>query len=116
MDGHLGGAVDGNLGSDLFAKLDDAQILDDEGVHARTGGLADQLRSSIHLPVGDQGVEGQMHLHAPDMAVFHRLVKGGDRKILRALARIKAAAAKIHGIGTVLYRGLQGFHRARGGK
>ena len=116
MDGHLGGAVDGDLRGDLFAKLHNAQILDDKGIHARRGRLTDQVGGGIHLPVGDQGVEGQMHLDTPDVTVFHRLVEGGNRKILRALPRVKAAAAKIHGVGAVLYRGLQGLHGPGGGK
>ena len=70
MDSHLSGAVDGNLRGNLAAELGHAQILDDVGVDAGLGGFADQIGNRLEFPVGDQGVQGQMHVHTPDVAVF----------------------------------------------
>ena len=52
VDGHLGGAVDGNVGSDLAAQLHHAQVLHDKGIDVILGGVADQFRGLLHLPVG----------------------------------------------------------------
>ena len=102
------------MGSDLAAQLHHAQVLHDEGVNIILGGMADQLRRLLHLPVGDKGVQGQMHLHAPDVAVFHRVHQGLGGKVFRALAGVQTAHAQIHRVGTVLHRGSQGFHRTGG--
>ena len=110
MDGHLGGTVDGDMGRDLAAQLYHAQILDDKRVNIILGSMTDQLRRLLHLPVGDQGVQGQMDLHAPDMAVFHRVHQGLGGKVFRALTGVQIAHAQIHGIGAVLDRGTEGFH------
>ena len=93
MDSHLGGAVDGDVGGDLTAQLHHAQILNDKGVDVILGGVADGLRRFLHFPVGNQGVQGQMHLNAPNVAVFHRLHQGLGGKVLRALPGVEAADA-----------------------
>ena len=116
VDGHLGGTVDGHPGGDLPAQLHHAQILDDEGIHTGGGRLADQVAAIIHLPVGNQGIQGQMHLNTTDMAVFHRLGKGLYGKILRTLSCVKAAATQINGVRTVLDSSTQGLHGPGGGK
>ena len=51
-----------------------------------------------------------MHLHAPDMAVFHRLSQSLGCKVFRALAGIKHAATQIHRISAILHGGFQGVH------
>ena len=56
MDGHLGGAVDGNVGRDLTAKPDHPQVLDDEGIHTGGSRVTDQLDHIVHFPVGHQGI------------------------------------------------------------
>ena len=110
VDGHLSGAMDGNMGGNLAAQLHHAQILHDKSVDVILGGVADQLRGLLHFPVGHQGVQGQMHLHAPNVAVFHRVHKGLGGKILRALAGVQVADTQVHRVGAVLHRGPQGFH------
>ena len=55
--------------------------------------MADQFDELVALPVRDQGIQGQMHLNAPDVAVFHRLGEGLGSKVFRALAGIKHSAA-----------------------
>ena len=56
VDGHLGGAVQGDMGGDLLAKLHHTQILDDEGIHTGQGSLADQFRSFPAFPVRHQSI------------------------------------------------------------
>ena len=113
VNGHLGGAVNRNLGGNLAAKLHHPQILDDKGIDIVLGGMADQLRHLLHLPVCHQGVDSQVYLHTPDMAVFDCLHQGLGGKVLCALAGVKAAAAQVNRIGSVLHRCPKGLHGAR---
>ena len=113
---HLGGAVDGHLGGNLAAQLHHPQVLDDEGVHVVLGGVPDQLRHFPHLPVRHQGVHRQMNLNPPDMTIFDCLHQGLGGEILCALPGVKAAAAEINRVGSVLHRGPQRLHGAGGGQ
>ena len=56
MDGHLGRTVDRNTGGDPPAQFHNAQILDDEGIHATDCRVADQLAELNLLPVRDQSI------------------------------------------------------------
>ena len=115
VDAHLGGGVDRHLGGHLPQEGHDAQVLDDEGVHPGADGGGDGPAHLLQLPVGNQGVEGQVDADAPDMAVAHgvrQLVKG---KVLGALPGVEGAGAQIDRVGPVLYRGAQGVHGAGGG-
>ena len=116
MDGHLGGAVDRNVGRNLAAQLHDTQVLDDKGIDIVLGGVADELRRLLHFPVGDQGVQSQVHIHAPDVAVFHRIHQSLGGEILGALAGVQIPHAQVHRVGTVLHRGPQGLHGTGGGQ
>ena len=110
MDGHLGTAVDGNAGGNLTAQLHHAQVLHDKGVNIILRGIANQLRRLGHLPVGDQGIEGQVNLHAPDMAVFNGLHQRLGSEVFCALPRVECAAAQIHGVSAVLNGRAQSLH------
>ena len=114
-NGHLGGAVDRHMGCDLAAQLHHAQVLDDEGIHTGGGSMADQITEFFGFPVGNQGIQSQMHLNTPDMAVLDCLRQGLGGKILGALAGIEGAAAQIDRICAILHRSAQGIHRARRG-
>ena len=98
------------MGCDLAAQLHNAQILHNEGIHVRVCRVADQFNEIFGLPVGNQGIQGQMHRNAPDMAVFDCLGQGLGGEILCALARVKHTAAEVDGIGAVLYRSPEGLH------
>ncbi len=82
-------------------RLTHTQVLNNKCVHIARCRLGDELGHALALPVGDQGVQGQMDRHPTDVAVFHRLGQGLDGKILGALAGIEAAAAQINGVRTV---------------
>ena len=77
----------------LTAQLHNAQVLDNKGVHVVLGRVADQVRKGLHLPVGNQGVQRQMHLHAPDVTVFNCVHQGLGGKILCTLPGIEVTAA-----------------------
>ena len=110
MDGHLGASVDGNAGSDLPAQLHHAQVLNDKGVDIILCRVADQLRRLRHLPVGDEGIEGQVNLHAPDMAVFNGLHQRLGSKVFCALPRVECTAAEVDGGSAVLNGRAQSLH------
>ena len=116
MDGHLGGAVDGDIGGNLAAQLRHAQILDNESIHPCLGGFSDQVGNSFEFPVSDQGVQGQMHIHTPNMAVFQCFSQRLQGKVFCALAGVKGADAQIHGIRAVLDRSTQRIHGTGGGQ
>ena len=114
MNGHLGGAVDRYGGRDLPAQPDDTQILHNEGIHTAQGGLTDQGDHIGHFPVGNQGIQGQMHRNTPDMAVLDRLRQSLRGEVFGTLPGIEGAAAQIYGIGAVLHSRPKGFHGAGG--
>ena len=72
VDGHLGGAVDGQVGRRLPQHPYHAQVLDDDGVHTDVAGVGGHLGGAGQLPVGEQGVQSQVDLAAPQMAVRNR--------------------------------------------
>ncbi len=78
--------------------------------------MADQRGDFPGLPIGNQGIEGQMHRDATDMAVLDGFGEHLGCEILGALAGIKAPATQIYGIGTVLYGGPEGLHGSGGGE
>ena len=112
----LGGAVDAHLGRDLAAQLHHAQVLDDEGVHARLGGSPDQLPDRLNFPVRHQGVQGQMDLHPPHVAIAQSLLQGVNGKVFGALAGVKRPHAQIDSIRPILHRCPQRIHRPRRGQ
>ena len=114
VDGHLGGAMAGNMGGHLAAQLQNAQILDDKGVHLRPGRAPDQLCQLVHLPVRHDGIHRQMDLDAPDMAVLYRLRQVFQCKVFRALAGVEDPDPQIHRVGAVLHGSPQRFHGAGG--
>ena len=81
------------------------QLRRDHGIE-----LTDELTAVVQFPVGDQGVQGQVDLATAHMAVLGRLGQGLYGKILRPLAGIKAAAAKVDRVRAILDRSPQGLH------
>ena len=104
--------MQGDEGGNLSAEIDDAQILHDERVHVAQGGGADQLGHPGHLSIGDEGIEGQMDLHAADMAVFDRFAQLVICEIFGALTGIEVPETEIDRIRAVVHGGAQRLHRA----
>ena len=111
VNGHLGGAVNGNFRGNLSAETDNPQILHDERIHTAGGCLTDQGRCSIGFLIRYQSVQRQVDGNTPDMAVFCGFCQSLRGKIFGALTGVKLAAAKINGVGAVLHCGTQGIHR-----
>ena len=116
VDGELGGAVDGQTGSGLPEHPQDAQVLDEDGVHPNLGGLGGRPGGGGELPVGDQGVEGEVDLGPPDMAVRNRRGQFLQREVLGIAAGVEIPAAQVDGVGAGLDGGGDGFRRPGGGE
>ena len=110
MNGHLGGAVDGDVGGNLTAQPHYPQILHDKGIHTALGGVANQLDKLLGLLVRHQSIQSKVDCHIPDMAVLHRLGQCLGGEVFCALAGVIDTAAQINGIGTVLDGGPEGLH------
>ena len=93
VDAHLRRAVDGNVGRNLPAQLNHRQILYDEGIHIADSGAANQIADLPHFPVGNQGVQGQVHRNTANMTVLYCLGEHLRCEIFCTLTGIKAAAA-----------------------
>ena len=116
VDRHLGGGVEGNLRRHLTQQGDQTEILHNKGVHAGTDGCSDGLGSLLQLPVGHQGVQRQMNLNAPDMAITHGVRQLVQGKVLGVLSGVERAGAQIDGIGAALNRRTEGIHGTGGRK
>ena len=75
--------------------------------------MADQIRHGADFLIGNQGIQSKVNLNATDVAVFHRILQCFRGKVFRALPCVKGTAAQVNGIGAVLNRRPEGFHRAR---
>ena len=100
------------MGGDLAAKLHHSQILNDKGIDIVLGSMADGLCHVAHFPIRNQGIDGQMHLHPPDVAILHCLHQGLGGEILGALAGVKCPNAQINSVCSVLNRCPQSLHGA----
>ena len=100
----------------LLAQLHHTKVLHDERIHSEHDRRPDDLRRACHLPVGDERVERQMHLHAAHMAIDNRLLQFVGGEILRAHAGVEHIISKINRVRSVLHSGAQRLHRARGRK
>ena len=81
------------MGCDLPAHGNNAQILNDEGIHTALGSVMDQRGNVPGLLVRNQGIQGQMDRNATNMAIFHRFLKGLRGEVLCPLPGIKLTAA-----------------------
>ena len=111
VQAHLSAGVEGLIRGHLPGQKPQAPVLHQHRVHAPGACLAEGLRRLGQLPVGEEGVEGQVDLHPMPVAVVHGLGKGVIGKIPGAAAGVEAAQAHVHGIGPVLHGGQQGLRR-----
>ena len=63
VQAHLGAGVEGQLRRRLTGQLPHAPILYQHRICPQPGGLVQQLRRPRKLPVGEQGVQGQIDPH-----------------------------------------------------
>ena len=113
---HLRRRMNRHRRRNLLAQLHHTKVLHDERIHSEHGRRPDDLRRACHLPVGDERVERQMHLHAAHMAIDNRLLQFVGGEILRAHAGVEHIISKINRVRSVLHSGAQRLHRARGRK
>ena len=109
VEAHLGAGVKGHIGGNFTGQVPHAPVLYQHGVHAHGAGLSQGLRRLGQLPVGDQGVQREIHLHAPQVAVGHGIGKFLIGKVPGALAGVEGAEAHIHRVRPGLHRRLQGL-------
>ena len=114
VDRHLGGAVEGQVREHGPSQGRQTPVLDNHTVYAAAGGQAQHVRRRCQLPVRGEGVQGQIHFYAADVAVVHRLGQLFGGEVLRAAAGVEFAAAQVDGIRPVLNGGHHGLPVAGG--
>ena len=98
VDGHLGGGVDVHIGDGLPEKSGHAQVLDQDGVDADLRGKGGGLRRQGQFSVGQEGVQGQVDLGPPLMAVGNGLAQLLLGEVLGVAPGVEGAVAQIDGI------------------
>ena len=85
---------------DFAGELGEAEVLDDERVHAGGGDLAELLLGGLHFAGEDEGVHRDEAFHAVAVEVFHELVEIRIDEIIRAQAGVEARQAEINRVGS----------------
>ena len=99
MDGHLGGGVDGEIGGRGPDHPGHPQVLDDEGVGPQLAEAEHRLPGPGQLPVGEEGVEGDIGFDPPQAAEAHGLLQVLPLQIFGVAPGVEVPGAEIHGIG-----------------
>ena len=116
VQAHLCAGVEGLIRGHQPCQLPQAPILHQHRVHAPGGCLSQDLRRLGQLPVGEQGVQGEIDLHSALVTVVHGPGEVLVRKISGAAAGVKAAQAHVYSVGPVLHGGQQGLIGPGGGE
>ena len=82
-----------HLGSNFLTQSHHAQILHDEGIHTGLCGSGNGLCGGGKLPIPYQGIQGQVDLYTPNVAVGHSFGKLLEGEISGIAAGIKALYA-----------------------
>ena len=100
-DGHLGGCVQAEAGRDLFDEFGEAEVLDDDGIHAAVL-EKEQLGFSIGEFGGeDEGIEGDVAFDAVGVEKGHEAWEVVLREVVRAEAGIEPGHAEEDRVGAV---------------
>ena len=97
-DGHLGGGVEFHVGDGFPGQFGEADVLDDEGVHA---GLADEAEAGeggIDFRGEHEGVHGDEAFDAVFVEVGEEFGEVGFGEIVRAEAGVEIGEAEVDGI------------------
>jgi len=100
---HLGGGVEGQIGGYLPQHPQHAQILYQHRVRPDGRGVCGVFGGFGQLPVGEQGVQRQIDLGAPQMAIRNRRRKFLPGEILCIAAGVKIPISQIDGVRAVLH-------------
>ena len=103
-----------HIGDEGAERIENAPVLHQDRVHAALRRGARLFRKRGKLAVGDERVERQIDLHAPQMAIRDRRAEFLVREVPRAAARVERAKAHIHGVCAALYGGNKRLLPARG--
>lgn len=93
--------MQGQVGEGPARQGDEPQVLHDEGVDPRPVGLAHHLQGLRQLALAQQGVQGQVDLDPPPVAVVHRAAQLLLVKVLGAAAGAELLGPQVDGVGPV---------------
>ena len=113
---HLRGRVQRQPGRDGAHQFGHPEVLHQHGVHADPAGLSGVARGLRQLVVGEQGVERQVYLHAPQVTIVYRSAQAVFVEIGGVPAGVEGAVAQIDGVRAVLHGGDRRLIRAGGGE
>ena len=114
MQAHLRRGVQRHVGNNFLQRRQNAPILHQDRVHAALRRGARLRGKRGELAVGDERVERQIDLRAPQMAIKDRRAEFLIGEVPRAAARVERAKAHIHGVRTALHGGNKRLLPARG--
>ena len=113
MDGHLGAGMDAQLGELLPDQLQHAQILHQDGVGPQVAQHGQGLPHPRQLPFLHQGIDGDVHPAAQEMAQLDDLPEPLPVKA-RVDPRAKGRRPQVQGVGAVAQCGQGSLPAARG--
>ena len=114
VQAHLRRGVQRHVGNNFLQRRQNAPILHQDRVHAALRRGARLRGKRGELAVGDERVERQIDLRAPQMAIKDRRAEFLIGEVPRAAARVERAKAHIHGVRTALHGGNKRLLPARG--
>ena len=114
VQAHLRRGVQRHVGNNFLQRCQNAPVLHQDCVHTALRRGARLRGKRGELAVGDERVERQIDLHAPQMAIRDRRAEFLVREVPRAAARVERAKAHIHGVCAALYGGNKRLLPARG--
>lgn len=98
-DGHLGGGVDFDLGSELGSHFGEAEVLNDGGVDAGVLRVLELAGGGIEFAGEDEGVHGEEALHAVAVEEFHEFGEVLFGEVVGAEAGVEGGEAEVDGVG-----------------
>ena len=115
MYAHLGRGVHGEPGQLAADERSKPNILHYYRVRVQSVKLRRKIQRGGKLAVQEEGVERDMRINAPQMAVIYRFTQRVARKIRGGTARVERAAAEIDRVGAAAHGRSEAFHIARRG-
>ena len=106
-DRHLGGGMQSQTRRDLGGQQGQTDILDDQGIHAGSSSLQQQLGRLLELIGEHENVQGQEPLNATSVQPGHHLGQILATEVLRTQAGVEALDPEIDGISSVGHRRAQ---------
>ena len=102
---HLSAGVKGQVGTYGAEHHSNAEVLNDYGVNTGFGDKASHPGNGLHLPVGGESVEGDIHLAAALAAISDGIEKFLLCEVFCAASGVEVAETQINGVGAALHSG-----------